>query len=90
MMSYEGRRKPRQPNHGYGQYQQQAEEVFLVLEGAKVCAVYRWRDDANNHAAVVGGSIVVLQVKDATPQWVKTMLEGSKDKALRQSGIIRD
>lgn len=63
-----------------------ASEVFVVMDGNKVGGIYCWRDDANTHAQVVGGSVVVQQVKYEIPGWVKTMADSAKEKARLQGG----
>lgn len=64
----------------------QSSEVFVVMEGSKIGGVYQWRDDANAHAQVSGGTIVVQQVRYSTPGWVKTMVDSAQEKARLQGG----
>jgi len=75
----------RQSNYGNGSAVE-CRDVFVVLEGTKVAGIYRYRDDADAHAGVVGGKVVLQQIKEETPGWVSTMLEASKEKARMQSG----
>lgn len=79
----------------YGRQQQQQQsrngvvecrDVFVVLEGSKMAGIYRYRDDADAHAEVVGGKVILQQIKEETPGWVSTMLEAGKEKARMQSG----
>ncbi len=78
----------------YGRQQQQqsrngvmeCRDVFVVLEGSKVGGIYRYRDDADAHAEVVGGKVILQQIKEETPGWVSTMLEAGREKARMQSG----
>lgn len=79
--------------HQYGRQQQQSRngvvecrDVFVVLEGSKMAGIYRYRDDADAHAEVVGGKVILQQIKEETPGWVSTMLEAGKEKARMQSG----
>jgi hypothetical protein len=58
------------------------------MDGPKIGAIYRWRDDANSHAQVSGGTIVVQQIKSSTPGWVKTMVDSAQEKARLQSGTV--
>lgn len=51
-----------------------------------MAGIYRYRDDADAHAEVVGGKVILQQIKEETPGWVSTMLEAGKEKARMQSG----
>jgi hypothetical protein len=60
-------------------------DVYVVIEGAKIGGVYSCRDDADSHAQAVGGNVVVQGVKNKIPVWVGTMLAAAKEKALMQN-----
>lgn len=60
-------------------------DVYIVIEGAKIGGVYSYRDDADCHAQAVGGIVVVQGVKNKIPVWVGTMLAAAKEKALMQN-----
>lgn len=64
-------------------------DVFVVMEGAKIGGVYRWRDDANVHAQAVGGAVVVQGIKNKIPGWVETMVASAKEKAQMQNSVVR-
>lgn len=59
--------------------------LFVVLEGHKIAGIYSNRDDADKHAQVVGGRILVQEVKHCLPVWVETMLKQAKDIAKIQN-----
>ena len=61
-------------------------DLYAVMAGGKLGGIYRFREDANTHAEVAGGVVVVQQVKNDVPAWVKTMAEASKEKAQLQGG----
>lgn len=60
-------------------------DVYMVLEGTKVASIYYSRDDADKHAQVVGGRIVVTQLKRHAPPWVEAMLKEAREKAKLQN-----
>jgi hypothetical protein len=60
-------------------------ELFVVMDGNKIGGLYRWRNDASAHAQVVGGAVVIQQVRTEIPGWVKTMIDAAVDKAQMQS-----
>ena len=60
-------------------------DLYMVLEGTKVASIYSSRDDADKHAQVVGGRIVVTQLKRTTPPWVEAMLKEAREKARLQN-----
>lgn len=64
-------------------------EVFVVMDGTKVGGIYRWRDDANDHAIAIGGNVVVQQIRNEIPGWVKTMVDSAKDKARMQNSYVK-
>lgn len=76
-----GKQQP-QSRNGVVEYR----DVFVVLEGSKMAGIYRYRDDADAHAEVVGGKVILQQIKEETPGWVSTMLEAGREKARMQSG----
>lgn len=59
--------------------------LFVVLEGHKIASIYSNRDDADKHAQVVGGRILVQEVKHSLPVWVETMLKQAREVAKIQN-----
>lgn len=60
-------------------------EIFVVMDGNKIGGLYRWRDDANSHAQAVGGAVVIQQIRNEIPGWVKTMIDSAVSKSQMQS-----
>ena len=76
-------------NNSRGHYRPRVSEecvVYAVVVGSKVEGVYRYKDDAKEHASVTGGVVITASVKDEVPQWVSTMVAAAKDKARMQGG----
>lgn len=60
-------------------------EIYIVMEGPKVGGVYYMREDANSHAKVVAGNVIVQQIRYSIPPWVKTMNDSAIEKARLQN-----
>lgn len=61
-------------------------EVYVVTEGNRVAGVYYWREDAQAHAQVVGGVVVVQQLRYELSVGIKVMVDAAKEKARAQGG----
>lgn len=61
-------------------------DVFVVMDGARIGGVYRYREDATMHAQACGGSVVVQPTRNELPGWVRVMVDEAKEKARMQSG----
>jgi hypothetical protein len=65
-------------------------DVFVVMEGAKIAGVYRYREDAVSHAQACGGNFIVQPIRNEVPGWVQVMVDSAKKKAqMQSSGVIR-
>jgi hypothetical protein len=60
-------------------------ELFIVMDGSKVAGIYRWRDDAESHAQICGGRLVIQSIRESLPSWVQVMVDEAKNKARMQS-----
>lgn len=60
-------------------------DVYVVMEGGKISGVYKYREDAKEHAQAVGGSVITQQLKTQLPGWVSTMIESAQEKARLQN-----
>lgn len=64
-------------------------DVFVVFDGPKLAGVYRYREDAANHAQACGGNYVVQPIRNEIPSWVQVMVDASKEKARLQNSVRR-
>ena len=60
-------------------------ELFVVFEGSKLAGIYRWREDAESHAQICGGRLLVQTVRESLPSWVQVMVDEAKNKARMQN-----
>lgn len=64
-------------------------DVFVVMEGSRIAGVYRYREDANTHAQVCSGNVIVQTTRTELPGWVQVMVDSAKEKARMQSSVQR-
>lgn len=64
-------------------------DVFVVMDGARLAGVYRYREDASAHAQVCGGNFVVQPIRNEIPPWVRTMVDSATEKARMQNSVRR-
>ncbi len=60
-------------------------ELFIVMAGPKIAGIYRWREDAEAHAQVCAGRLVIQSIRESLPSWVQVMVDEAKNKAKMQS-----
>jgi hypothetical protein len=59
--------------------------LFVVFEGHKVAGIYAHREDAEKHSQVIGGRMIVQELRHSTPVWVETMLAQARETAKIQN-----
>lgn len=62
-------------------------ELFIVMEGSKIAGIYRWREDAESHAQICAGRLVIQSIRESLPSWVQVMVDEAKNKARMQSTV---
>jgi hypothetical protein len=59
--------------------------LFVVFEGHKIAGIYSHREDAEKHAQVIGGRMIIQELKHTAPVWVETMLSQAREIAKIQN-----